>query len=263
MKRLRQMAWLGTSVLCSLLLVGCASNPAATSGQELATASDQTANQHRASIRLQLAVGYYRQGQMKVALDEAKRAIEADPGSADAYSMAALIYMQLGETSLAESHFQRAIQLAPSDPDLRNNYGWFLCQNGRAKESMPYFEAAIHDKTYQSPAKALNNAGKCTDDKAASERYYTKAFQYEPGNIDTNIALARINYERGANDRARFYINRVANADVLTAEVLWLAIKIERRAGDRGAELSFVTQLARRYPDSAEYAAYQRGAFNE
>src|SRR3546814_3903099 len=89
MKRLRQMAWLGTSVLCSILLIGCASNPMATPSQELTTASDQTANQHRASIRLQLAVGYYRQGQMKVALDEAKRAIEADPGSADAYSMAA------------------------------------------------------------------------------------------------------------------------------------------------------------------------------
>lgn len=263
MKRLRQIAWLSTSVLFSVLLVGCASNPAAGSGQEMATSSDQTANQHRASIRLQLAVGYYRQGQMKVALDEAKRAMEADPASADAYSMAALIYMNLGETRLAETHFQRAIQLAPDDPDLRNNYGWFLCQNGRAKESIPYFEAAIHNKAYQSPAKALNNAGKCTDDKAAAERYYTQAFQYEPGNADTNIALARINYERGNNDRARFYINRLTNSDVLTAEVLWLAIKIERKAGDRGAELSFVTQLARRYPDSAEYAAYQRGAFNE
>jgi type IV pilus assembly protein PilF len=262
MKRLRQVAWC-TSVFCSTLLLGCASNPAATPERELSTASDQTASQHRSSIRLQLAVGYYRQGQMKVALDEAKRAIEADPNSADAYNMAALIYMQLGDPSLAESHFQRAIQRAPNDPDLRNNYGWFLCQNGRAKESIPYFEAAIHDKSYQSPAKALNNAGKCTDDKAASERYYMQAFHYEPANVETNIALARINYERGANDRARFYINRVATADVLSAEVLLLAIKIERKAGDRGAELSFVTQLARRYPDSAEYAAYQRGALND
>lgn len=55
----------------------------------------------------------------------------------------------------------------------------------------------------------------------------------------------------------------MTKADVLSAEVLWLAIKIERKVGDRAAENSLVTQLRRRYPDSAEFAAYQRGAFNE
>jgi len=55
----------------------------------------------------------------------------------------------------------------------------------------------------------------------------------------------------------------VIKADVLTTEVLWLGIKIERKRGDRSAEVSLVTQLRRRYPDSAEFASYQRGAFNE
>ena len=203
---------------------------------------------------------------MTVALDETKLALQTDPNFADAYSMAALIYMDQGEARLAEENFQRAIRLAPNDPDLSNNYGWFLCQNGRANQSIAYFDAALRSRNYQSPAKALNNAGVCSlilKDKVAAERYFNEAFRQDPGNPATSTNLARLNYERGDLERAKFYINRVTKADVLSAEVLWLAIKIERKVGDRAAESSLVTQLRRRYPDSTEFAAYQRGAFNE
>ncbi|HEV2608658.1 MAG TPA: type IV pilus biogenesis/stability protein PilW, partial [Noviherbaspirillum sp.] len=52
-------------------------------------------------------------------------------------------------------------------------------------------------------------------------------------------------------------------ADIMTADVLWLAIKTERKLGDRAAETSLATQLRRRHPNSVEYAALQRGAFDE
>lgn len=262
----RRSVWLGISLLSAILLLGCAARPAVAPDSELATSFDKTDNQKRARIRLQLAIGYYQQGQLNVALDEVKLALQTDPNLADAYSMAALIYMDQGETRQAEENFMRALRLAPNDPDLSNNYGWFLCQNGRAHQSIPYFEAALRSKTYQSPAKALNNAGTCSlilKDKVAADRYFNEAFRLDPGNLTTSTNLARLNYERGDLERARFYINRVTKADVLSAEVLWLAIKIERKVGDRAAENSLVTQLRRRYPDSAEFAAYQRGAFNE
>ncbi len=58
-------------------------------------------------------------------------------------------------------------------------------------------------------------------------------------------------------------MSRVTRSDALSADALWQAIKIERKLGDRAAELSLVTQLSKRFPDSAEFAAYQRGAFDE
>lgn len=262
----RRFTCLGGLLLSAILLAGCASSPAARHEGELTTSFDKTDRQKRAAIRLQLAIGYYQQGQMNVALDEIKLALQADSEFADAYSMAGLIYMDLGETRLAEEHFARAIRLAPNDPDLSNNYGWFLCQNGRASQSIAYFETAIRNKAYQSPAKALNNAGTCSlilKNPAEAERYFNEAFRSDPGNVTTNTNLARINYDRGNTERARFYITRVTKADGLSAEVLWLAVKIERKMGDRSAETSFATQLRRRYPNSNEFAAYQRGAFNE
>lgn len=255
------------STLVSLaFLTGCATTSGSGPQGELPTLSDQTDNEKRARIRLQLAVGYYEQRQMAVALDEIKQALAADPNFADAYSMRGLIYMEMGEVRLAEDNFLQAIRLAPNMPDFNNNYGWFLCQNGREKQSIQYFETALRNRAYRSPAKALNNAGFCSlkiNDKVAAERYFSQAFQADPGNPSTNVNLARLYFERGDYERARFYVNRVMKAEVMTADVLWLAIRIEHKLGDRAAESSLANQLRRRHAGSAEYAAYQRGAFNE
>ncbi|MES2534986.1 MAG: type IV pilus biogenesis/stability protein PilW [Pseudomonadota bacterium] len=253
-------------VVIAALLSGCASTQTGGSQAELATTSDQTELQRRAQIRLQLGTGYYQQGQMNIALDEIKQALQMDPNFADAYSMRAIIYMDMGEARLAEENFSRAMKLAPNNPDLSNNYGWFLCQNGRERQSIAYFEAALKNRSYQSPAKALNNAGMCSlklKDHVAAEAYFVRAFQFEPGNLDTNLNLAKSHYARGDYQRARFYITRVTKADRLTADVLWTAIKVERKVGDKLGETALVTQLRRRHPDSPEYAAYVRGAFDE
>jgi type IV pilus assembly protein PilF len=265
---MRVSALLAALIASAAFLAGCASGPAPASVQqgEAPAGADQTDNRRRAQIRLQLAVGYYEQGQMAVALDEIRQALVADPSFADAYVMRALIYMDMGENKLAEESFLQAIKLSPNTPDFNNNYGWFLCQNGREKESIAYFDAALKNRAYQSPAKALNNAGICSmklKNKTAAERYFSQAFQYDPGNPTTNSNLARIYFDQGDYERARFYIGRVMKSDIMTADVLWLAIKIERKLGDRAAETSLATQLRRRHGGSAEFAAYQRGAFDE
>jgi type IV pilus assembly protein PilF len=263
---IRISALLAAAFVSAMLVTGCASSPEATAPGEALALSDQTDGQRRARIRLQLAVGYYEQRQMAVALDEIRQALVADPAFAEAYVMRALIYMDMGENKLAEENFVQAIKLSPNTPDFNNNYGWFLCQNGREKESIAYFDAALKSRAYQSPAKALNNAGICSmklKNGAAAERYFSQAFQYDPANPTTNSNLARIYYDRGDYERARFYVGRVMKSDVMTADVLWLAIKVERKLGDRAAESSLATQLRRRHGGSAEFAAYQRGAFDE
>lgn len=266
MKRKTGSSWLIVAVASTMLLAACGNNPVVSGQEDLLTSSDQTDNQKRARIRLQLAVGYYEQRQMPVALDEIKQALAADPSFADAYSMRGLIYMDMGETRLAEDNFVQALRFAPNNPDFNNNYGWFLCQSGKEKQSISYFEAAFRNRAYQSPAKALNNAGLCSlklKDRTAAEKYFSQAFQYDPGNPSTNANLAKIYFEQRDLERARFYVSRAMKADMMTADVLWLAIRIEHKLGDRTAEAGLATQLRHRHPNSAEYAAYQRGIFDE
>jgi type IV pilus assembly protein PilF len=262
-------AGLLTGVMVALL-AGCAGGGASFGSKaELKTASDLTEGQKRSAIRLQLAAGYYQQGQYDVALDEVKRAIEADPNNADAFNVRALTYVAMGELVLAEENFQRALRLTPNNPDLANNYGSFLCDNGRPADAIAYFERALAARNYASPGNALNNAGSCSmklrkyDD---AERYLTQALRYNPDLPATNANLARIYYQKHDYQRAGFFVNRlgkVTTMDSLTADVLWLAIRVQQKLGDTDTMGPWVTQLRRRFPGSADFAAYQSGAFYE
>ncbi|CAN5406420.1 type IV pilus biogenesis/stability protein PilW [soil metagenome] len=250
----------------SFFVAGCASTGDHSESRELQTSSDQTDNQKRARIRMQLAIGYFEQRQFPVALDEIKLALQADPNFVDAYSVRALVYMEMGETRLADENFKQAMKLAPNSPDIANNYGWYLCQNGRESESLAYFDSALKNKSYQSPAKALHNAGVCTmklKDVAGAEAFFLDAFKLDPSSLPTAVNLAQIYYQRQDYQRSQFYVGRAVKGDLLTPEVLWLAIKVEHKLGNKPVENSLGTQLRRRHPTSRESAAYQRGAFDE
>ena len=120
-------------VLVFTWLSGCATEPTGTAGQaDLATASDETEQQKRAKIRLELAQGYLEQGQLTVALDEVKLAINADPRSTDAYNLRGLIYMRLNDMGLARDSFTRAASLNPRDGNVLHNLGWLSCQEARS-----------------------------------------------------------------------------------------------------------------------------------
>jgi type IV pilus assembly protein PilF len=256
--------------IASALAMLCLLSACAGSGGELKTASDQTSNEKRASIRLQLAIGYYQEGKLEIALDEVKQAIAADPDFADAYGVRALIYSGLGQYALADENYQRALKLAPRNPELANNYGSFLCQGGgNPAQAMTYFDTALKNPAYQTPVSALVNAGHCSvklKEFANAERYLLEALRYSPDLAAANAGLARIYFERRDYMRASFFINRltaVAKLDTLSADALWLAMRVQHKLGDRSQEASMAAQLRRRFPGSPEYAAFQRGAFDE
>lgn len=263
--------------LLAFALAGCAGGGAKQSGagalpgatQELRTLSDATSDEKRASIRLQLAIGYYQEKNYEVALDEIKKALAINPSMADAYGVRALIYSAMNELVLADENFQRAQRIAPRNPDLSNNYGLFLCENGRHALGMAQFDAALKNPMYRTPVRAMVNAGNCAlrqKDYATAERYLTDALRLDPDFPSIHAGLARVYFERRDFTRAGFFVNRllaVSKAETLSADVLWLAARIERKLGDKALETSLITQLRRRHPGSPEFAAFQRGAYDE
>lgn len=262
------------STLSLALLAGCASSGGAggTTGRdgELKTASDQTSGEKRASIRVQLAVGYYQDSKYEIALDEVKQALAADPNYADAYGLRALIYTSMGQFPLAEDNYQQALRLQPGNPEFSNNYGTFLCQSVKQPvEAMRYFDAALKNPAYQTPMTALINAGSCSMKHRnfdAAERYLLEGLRLNPSLPAINAGLARVYYERRDMARAGFFINRLvetAKLDSLSADALWLAMRVQRKLGDRTHEAALAAQLRRRFPGSPEYASFERGAFDE
>src|SRR5262249_30173023 len=153
--------------------------------QSIPTPSDQTDMGRRAAIRLQLAMNYLEAGQYPVALDEAKQAIAIDPTQVDAYHVRALAYMGMNERALAEDSFRTALSMRANDPDVLNNYGWFLCQNNRYAEALPVLRRAVEAPSANGPVKPLISLGACearTGDSAAAEKTLQRALGYDRNN---------------------------------------------------------------------------------
>lgn len=232
----------------------------------IVTESDETNARKRAKLRVELAIGYFQQGQTTVALDEIKQALAADPTFADAYNLRGLIYMRLDDAAGAEDSFRRAIALDPRDPNVLHNYGWLLCQQNRYADAQQQFTAALSVPTYTERPKTLMTQGLCqlrAGQKAEAERSLSQAYELDASNPVVAYNLASLLAQRGEWSRAQFYIRRVNNSPSASAETLWLGIKIERQLNNREASTQLGGQLQRRFPDSREASAYERGNFND
>jgi type IV pilus assembly protein PilF len=255
------------SVLClAATLVACSSPPktaAPAVPEPLPPATpQQTSPKDRAQLHTDLAAGYYERGRMDVALEELAESVKLDPQNAKTYNVYGLVYATLGESAKAEQSFQRALSLAPSDPDIRHNWGWYLCTSNRARESIPEFELALRDPLYRTPEAALVNAGRCSasfGDTAGAQNYFRRALAAAPNNAGAAFGLAQLSYKGGRTEEARGYMRPVMQQQNPPPDALFLGMCIERRLGDRQAELSYVSQLRNRYPDAAETKAITAG----
>ncbi|WP_309683969.1 type IV pilus biogenesis/stability protein PilW [Polaromonas sp.] len=262
---------IGMSVCwAAVLLSGCAGQPgalpASSNRSDIVTESDEPDQRRRARLRLELAAGYYEQGQTNVALDEIKQALVIDPTFGDAYNMRGLVYMRLNDIPLAEDSFRRALTLNSRDADVAHNYGWLLCQQARYGESFRLFAQASANPTYGGKAKTLMTQGVCqvrAGMRAEAEQSLMQSYELDAGNPVTGYNLASLLYERGDLTRAQFYIRRLNNSDLANAETLWLGIKTERKLNNREAVQQLGDQLKKRFAQSVQAAAYEKGAFNE
>jgi len=250
-------------------LSGCASSTESGPGGargDIVTQSDEPDIRKRARIRLELAVGYFEQGQTTIALDELKQSISADPNFAEAYNLRGLIYMRLNDPRLAEDSFRRALVITPRDPNVLHNYGWLLCQQGRYAESQQFLSQAIANPLYGGRAKSWMAQGLCqvrAGQAAEGELSLQRAYELDAGNPVIGYNLANLLYQRGEFVRAQFYVRRLNNSELANAESLWLGIKVERRMENREAMQQLASQLRKRFAQSRELAAFERSAFDE
>ncbi len=239
-------------LLILLGLAGCAAQPASNSSPE---AQSSSSGDFRAQIHTDLAANYFLRAQHAVALQELAQALKADSGYAPAYNMLGLVYAELREEPRAEENFRHAIERSPQFSEAHNNFGQFLCQRKRMKEAQPHFETALANPLYASPEKALSNAGACSleqGDLATAEMYYTRAIQRAPNHASARLGLAEVRFRQERWLGARALLRQLTEQAEVSAQALWLGVRIERRLGDREAEANYGAQLRRRYPESMQ-----------
>lgn len=221
---------------------------------------------NRARVHTELGAMYFQAGNYAVALDELQIALNADSSYYQAYSVRGLVHTALRENDKAESDFRRALDIAPNDPEVNNNYGWYLCETGKERQSIAYFLNALKSPLYETPDRAYTNAGTCAlkaGDLEGAQNYLLKAVQLSrDGAMTARLELAKLFYRRGIFEESRIYLNDALKMmEPPSAEALWLGVRLERRLGNRVAEGGFASQLRSRYPSSTEYQEFLKGNF--
>src|SRR3989338_8399979 len=243
-----------------IVLAGCG----APSGGRPAVPDQFTSRaQTSAKLHTELAGSYYERMQLGVALGEIDKALQADRNHAPAYNMRGLIRMDLREYKEAEEDFQQSLRIDKNDSETHNNYGWFLCQRGKEAESIPHFMAALKNPLYKTPERAYLNAGLCSKkmgNNKDAEDFIQRALLVQPGLHQASLAMAELSYAKGDYGAAKKHFAKFSEkSDSLTAEQLWLAVRIERKLGDRNSEASYSMQLRNRFPDAREAQLLMRG----
>ncbi len=246
--------------LSLFLLMGCAGN---SGNKEISGQRPLSRAETSAKVHTELAGAYYERSQLGVALGEIRQALQENPDYAPAYNLRGLIYMALREYKNAENDFQHSLKLDKTNSEANNNYGWFLCQRGREKESISYFLAALKNPLYETPERAYLNAGVCSKkmrDNKDAEDFLQRALLIRPGLPQALLAMAELNFATSDYITAkRYFRDYSGKVDNLTAEELLLAVRIERKVGDRNSEASYATRLRNRYPDSTEAQSLRSG----
>jgi type IV pilus assembly protein PilF len=248
----------------ALLLAACVTKTQQMGGDPTSGSNSVADARNRAQTHTELAGMYFSRNQDAVALEETRAAISADPKYAPAHSMQALVYMDLQQNELAAKNFQEALRLAPNDSEINNNYGWFLCQTGSPKESIAYFQTALKNPLYETPHVADYNIGLCSlklNDVNQADDYFQRALRLQPTYAPALFNLSKIWYQHGRYADARGLISRYNKVVEPNAASLWLALRIERKLGDRTAEATLAAQLRRNFSTSGEYQELLKGNF--
>lgn len=250
-------------VLLMLLINGCAQQSAR---GDLTAEQHQKRMQQSAKIHTELAAEYYHRGQFGIAIDEITEALQADVSYAPAHNVLGLVYMALHDNDMAHKNFKQALTLTPNDPEVHNNYGWFLCQRTpqQMDKAMDHFLVAIRDRLYSTPEKSFANAGACEikrgDYDAASE-YFRRALLIQSTYSPAVVGLIEVDFRKGSVAGAKTKLSKYMQRTKPTPEGLWLAIQIEREVGDQYAADSYQFQLQKHFPNSKEATALREDRF--
>jgi type IV pilus assembly protein PilF len=242
-----------TVAALAVVLAGCTSTT--TQQSRPVTDTGGADSRRRSEVHTALAGEYYSRGNYSVALAATREAIKNDATYFNAHNMQGLVYMELREDGPARDAFNRALQLAPNNPEVLNNYGWFLCLNNDPRRGLEMMRRAAADTLYATPEKAWFSIGLChrrANNAAEAEEALRRAILIRPDMIGALYNLAQVTFERGNYKDSENYLMRYTRLATPTLESLVLGVKVARANGDRATEESFLQQMRRRFPDAPE-----------
>jgi type IV pilus assembly protein PilF len=177
----------------------------------------------------------------------------------------AFVFQRQGEVALAEEYYRRALEHAPGNSMLSNNYGIFLMMQRRYGEACDYLDRASQDPLYERRTAAFENLASCYQSSGELERaeaVYRRVLRLDPNSAQAILQLSELAYGRSEYGPAWELFSRFTKLVNLrraehNAQSLWLGIRLAREGRDPGMAATYALLLKNLFPDSREYQRYK------
>ena len=202
-----------------------------------------------------LGIQYLQKGRLNLANEKLLKSLEQNPDSEKPNHYYALLQERLGNVELADKHFKKAIEAAPDTPEIRNNYGSFLCKNKRPQAAVKQFLIAVKNPLYRTPEFAYTNAGIClrkTNNDALAENYFRLALKKKSSFPSALLEMGKLYFDRKSYARAQGFMLRYENVGTSSPEALELCVGINNKMGNHTKAASCKSALLRLFPSSPE-----------
>lgn len=212
-------------------------------------------SERAAEINLEIGIDALRKGNLNQAKEKIDRAVEQNPRNSKAQITAGMLYERLGQRDKAETHFAKGLALDPKNPEVQNNYGAYLCQNGKHDRGEKLMIEAATNPLYRTPEVAYLNAANCArngGDLKRAEDNLRKALAVRPKYGDALYQMAELQYKQTDYLSARGFLERYMEVGRSSPATLWLAVRIERGLGNGAAAKNYAERLKLEYPRAAQ-----------
>lgn len=241
---MNQMKGLLIGLMC-LLLVACGSTGNRTKQYQHADSQNEPENSP-AMLNVKMGVAYFERNDFDTALEKLKRALAHNPKLAIAHSAIATVYAAMNAQVDAERHYELSVRYAPNDPTILNNYGTFLCQQGKPLEAVKYYQQTLANPFYKTPETVHENIGVClmkAEDHDQAELHFRQALASNPNSTISLYNMVIVSAGKGESMKARAFIQRLEGLTVLDERVLKVAYQVEKKMGNERAAQAYLAQL--------------------
>ncbi|WLG42575.1 cellulose biosynthesis protein BcsC [Pseudomonas sp. FP1740] len=223
-------------------------------------------NEVRYWSALQQARDAQAKGQTAQAQALVNQALRQNPNGADALLALADIQASAGQFDDAQRNYRQVLNLRRDDPRAQEGLVNVLLKSGKNDEALQLINslpATGQAKTGQSArlqalrATQLAALAEQRNDLPAARNALQDALRYEPDNIWTRFALARLNLAMGEPQKARDLINTMLQAHPDNADALYVSALLSVQMGEWKAAQATLGRLRpdQRTPDTEALAA--------
>ena len=211
-----------------------------------------------AKNRVALGLTYLQKGNAAQAKYNLDKALEFAPKLPEAHYSLAYYYQTVGEIDKADAAYKKVISLDKKNGDALNNYGAFLCQQGKVELAKDYFLQAVKIESYIRVAQTYENLGLCLYDTGKTEyneeveKYLTSALGYNPKLIKSLQTLVELYKKTNNFAKAYRYVQQLDLAHKNNPSVIYNAYQLAEQVGDKRGASVYARRLLIDFPASSE-----------